>query len=873
MERMPRDGVPAPGSGLTSRTKRFRLLTLGRMALLDTMSVEEPTLATRPRKLAVLTWLALRPGRRATRDRIIGVFWGGRGEERARNSLSDALSQLRRVLGRNAIRTQAGDVLVDTETTLDVDALELIAAANAGEHQRVTALYAGPFLDGVYVDDAPEFDDWRDRERARFAGIFARSAGVRCTELARTRQWDACRALADRWLEAEPASTDAALYYLNAIKAPGTHEARAAAIAAYEALVRRLEHELGSPPHPDVTALARTIAAQLASPPEAPSATVPDGGTAALPNGATGPAPGGAADSTDRGASPDPPGPPGASSRRGAAYIAALVLVLGAVAVGALRQPESTPRPRRVVVPAFDNRTGDPALAPLGRIAADWLSRGIAETRRVDVIDPVAAPAPAGPSLDPRVVGHEAGADIVVVGAYFTRGDSVGLEARVVDARSGRVLRAIEPVMTRRANPLAAVEVLRQRVAGALAAEVDPVIDGLARESSQPPDYAAYLAWVQGLDAISHHDFAASIPFFRQAAALDSTFATPRLWAAAAYGNIGDWFHCDSIIRSVDSTRARLTPLDRGLLDVWIAQVRGDNAADYAAAREMLAAAPHSELALFIAGLGAIEVNRPNEGVALLRQIPVERSGVSWDLYGTSLPDALHLAGRFDEELAEARRRRSREPTWIRALEGEARALVASGRISEVDAVMTEVAALPAQAGRSAGQAMYATALELRAHGHDAEARALFGRVISWVRSRPAQESATDAVRSLLARAQYQRGEWAGADSIFRALSDAHPERAIFLAWVGLTAAQRGDTVGAERVSATLASMKAPYLHGANTLARARIAAVLGRREESVRLVEQSRAEGAQIEELHLDSELLVLRGYPPFDDLVRPAG
>lgn len=204
MERMPRGVVPDATSGLTPRAKRFRLLTFGRMALLETMTVEEPTLAARPRKLAVLAWLALRPGRRATRDRIIGVFWGGRGEERARNSLSDALSHLRRVLGRNAIRTQAGDVVVDTETTLDVDALELIEAANAGEHQRVITLYAGPFLDGVDVDDAPEFDDWRDRERARFAAIFARSAAVRCSELARTRQWDACRDLSERWLDAEP---------------------------------------------------------------------------------------------------------------------------------------------------------------------------------------------------------------------------------------------------------------------------------------------------------------------------------------------------------------------------------------------------------------------------------------------------------------------------------------------------------------------------------------------------------------------------------------------------------------------------------------------------------------------------------------------
>ena len=58
-----------------------------------------------------------------------------------------------------------------------------------------------------------------------------------------------------------------------------------------------------------------------------------------------------------------------------------------------------------------------------------------------------------------------------------------------------------------------------------------------------------------------------------------------------------------------------------------------------------------------------------------------------------------------------------------------------------------------------------------------------------------------------------------------------------------------------------------------NTLFRARIAAVLGRRDEAVRLVRRARAEGAQVEELHLAPELLGLRGYPPFEELTRPAG
>src|SRR5215467_7847855 len=91
---------------------RFHLRTLGRIGLLDALGREEPSLSTRPRKLALLAWLALRPERRATRDRIIGVFWGDRDQDHARNSLADAISHLRRVLGRESIRTQGAEVVL-----------------------------------------------------------------------------------------------------------------------------------------------------------------------------------------------------------------------------------------------------------------------------------------------------------------------------------------------------------------------------------------------------------------------------------------------------------------------------------------------------------------------------------------------------------------------------------------------------------------------------------------------------------------------------------------------------------------------------------------------------------------------------------------
>src|SRR5215831_5068468 len=164
----------ADGRPLAEGRVSFALRTLGGLTLLGPDGREVESLATRRRKLAVLAWLAMRSPA-ATRDQVVGVFWGDRDEARARNSLADALSHFRRVLGRGAVPGFSERLSLAEDVPLVVDAAAMTAAASAGEHARVVELYAGEFLDGVHVDDSVEFDRWRDAEKARLAGLFARS--------------------------------------------------------------------------------------------------------------------------------------------------------------------------------------------------------------------------------------------------------------------------------------------------------------------------------------------------------------------------------------------------------------------------------------------------------------------------------------------------------------------------------------------------------------------------------------------------------------------------------------------------------------------------------------------------------------------------
>ena len=253
------------------RVNHLRLITLGRLALVSG-SGDDESLSRRRRQLAVLAVLALN-ARPVSREQLVAMFWGDEPEDRARHSLSNALSSIRRLLGPTAIATRQTDVALSTDAQLGVDALEFKAACEASDHERAVELYAGPFLDGVSVPDSSRFDAWVARERARLERQFLQACEARCTALSRAGRWDECAALATRWLDTLPPSRAAAMMMLSSLAAPGTREALHTALNAYDVLVRRLELDYESPPDPRVTLLAAGFREQML---RAPDIAVPE---------------------------------------------------------------------------------------------------------------------------------------------------------------------------------------------------------------------------------------------------------------------------------------------------------------------------------------------------------------------------------------------------------------------------------------------------------------------------------------------------------------------------------------------------------------------------------------------------------------------
>ena len=143
----------------------LRLRTFGGLTL--ARGSEDLTGAvTQRRRLALLALLAVAGPAGMSRDKLLACLWPESDAERARHVLNQLLYAQRRVggelfLGRKTLRLNPAAIATD------VGAFE--AALASGDRATAAATYTGPFLDGFFMKDAPEFEHWVEEQRVRLA--------------------------------------------------------------------------------------------------------------------------------------------------------------------------------------------------------------------------------------------------------------------------------------------------------------------------------------------------------------------------------------------------------------------------------------------------------------------------------------------------------------------------------------------------------------------------------------------------------------------------------------------------------------------------------------------------------------------------------
>jgi serine/threonine protein kinase/tetratricopeptide (TPR) repeat protein len=557
---------------------------------------------------------------------------------------------------------------------------------------------------------------------------------------------------------------------------------------------------------------------------------------------------------------------------------------------------------QRVVVAPFENRTGQAVLDPVGSMAADWIIQGLTRAELGEVVPMTAAmisqryvgalPDLGDSSARVRELARETGAGTVISGSYYRQGETLHFHARIADA-SGRVLHAVETIAAPVDAPLEGIDRLRTRVLAALAPLRD-MRETHARALVSPPTYEAYASYIAGMEAFMRRDLPAALLHWERSAAADSAYPMPRVVSAIAWLNLGDWATADSIVQSLEHARDRLGPFEAATLDMVQGWLRGDDAAAYEAVLWQARLAPGS-IGHYQVAEQARRLNRPREALRVLAEIGPERGELrGFHPYWRELTYAHHMLGDHRRELREARRARELYPDQPNVLLYEVRALAALGRLRDLDRRLEESLTSPSTEAPSPGIVMSIAARELHAHGHLKEAATLRRRVLVWYtgglaegqrtnghrRTLPwyerggAEGQRTSEHRRALAGALHDAERWPEAEALYRQLAAEQPEDIHLQGRLGTLAARRGEQGEAERISRWLQEARRPYLLGANTLWRARIAALLGDREVAVVLLREAFAQGQRFGPFyHSDPDLEPLRDYPPFRELLRPKG
>ena len=117
-------------------------------------------------------------------------------------------------------------------------------------------------------------------------------------------------------------------------------------------------------------------------------------------------------------------------------------------------------------------------------------------------------------------------------------------------------------------------------------------------------------------------------------------------------------------------------------------------------------------------------------------------------------------------------------------------------------------------------------------------------------------------------------GRWGEALAVFEGLQKEFPDEVDCAGYLGAIAARQGRREESLRIADQLRDLDRPYLLGAHTYRRARIAALLGEKDTALDLVREAIAQGCDcLASLHRDMDLESLRSDPRLRELLTPKG
>lgn len=521
-----------------------------RLGLLGGARLEGPdgavtsVLAQRHR-FALLALLAASKTGQVSRDELLGHLWPESDMAKARHSLSNALYALKKELGPDAV-LPVGDDLRLNPSVVAADVTEFRDLLGSQDLERAVALYQGPFLNGFYLGDSPEFDEWlevRRREYARwFAGALerlAQSEAGSADPLAVVEWWS-------RAVEHDPSNARIVVQLMGALEAAGD---RARALRHAEQYVQLMRDEFEATPDPDVIHLAGELRAR--------------------------PVPGGTLVPRAQAPIREPPATAVTASatvsvvrrdrRRSLVVGVSIVLVIGALAIFARWRGGGTdfdPLARVIAVLPFENFSENPERAYIAAGISEEIATQLGRIEDLTVISRTAVAQFMESNRPLREMRSELGVGSLIEGSVRQWGDSLRIVARLTRIGQNDHLWSREFD-----RPLTNVFAVQTEVATDIANALDATLSTADQQriTRRPTSSIAAYELYERAKAVRGGNLDAEmqrVGLLRQAIALDSTFAEAMGYLAGRFGWMHTYSGNDRWIDSQENTARRAIALD-----------------------------------------------------------------------------------------------------------------------------------------------------------------------------------------------------------------------------------------------------------------------------------------------------------------------
>lgn len=390
------------------------LFTLGTVDLRRDSDVIS-TVLSQPKRIALLAYVAsAQPRGFHSRDRLLALFWPEADAEKARNSLRQALHQLRRSLGDDAIMGRGDREIAVDPTLVHCDAADFDDAIAAKRWEDALALYRGDFLAGLYVQDAPDAERWVDDERLRrrrdavSAAWHLADTALAAHELTAAGDW------ARRAVSLEPSDEAGVRRLVDLLERAGDP---AGALSAYESFAERLEKDFEIRPSPETRKLVAALRARSRAATGEWSAVGRAEGARSRPERTEARAP--------------------VATRRIARLAGATILVLLAVSYGVhSRAPQVDVSPSIAVLP-FVNMTGDSTKDYFSDGMTEELLNLLAAHPELRVAARTSSFAFKGRGVSADSIGRVLRVRHLVEGSVRQSGDRIRITAQLIDASTG----------------------------------------------------------------------------------------------------------------------------------------------------------------------------------------------------------------------------------------------------------------------------------------------------------------------------------------------------------------------------------------------------------------------------------------------------